>query len=179
MAAEPLIRTATADDLPAIRDVYRRASLTNESDREWIEAGSRRTAFYTNIPPGRYTFRVKAANNDGVWNEDGARLVIVVTPPFWATVWFRLALGGGAVALEVGEVTTRATDRGGRGLRLDFLDLAGAGERGGIGAVAAAGDHGGDVRAGAQPQLLQRCRVDHAPPDMRACSLRMPPSQRS
>ncbi len=40
-------------------------------DRGWTEAGARRTAYYTNIPPGRYTFRVQAANNDGLWNTDG------------------------------------------------------------------------------------------------------------
>ena len=43
-------------------------------DKDWTEAGTRRTAYYTNIPPGRYTFRVQAANNDGLWNIDGAAL---------------------------------------------------------------------------------------------------------
>ena len=41
-------------------------------DHKWTEAGQRRTAYYTNIPPGHYTFRVQAANNDGVWNTAGA-----------------------------------------------------------------------------------------------------------
>ena len=41
-------------------------------DHGWTEAGARRTAYYTNIPPGRYTFRVQAANNDGLWNTEGA-----------------------------------------------------------------------------------------------------------
>ena len=58
-------------------------------DEGWIESGTRRQVQYTNIPPGRYTFRVKAANNDGVWNEDGVALRLTVTPPFWQTWWFR------------------------------------------------------------------------------------------
>jgi len=60
-------------------------------DDDWIEAGHARTAAYTNVPPGEYTFRVKAANADGVWNEDGASIRVIVEPPFWATWWFRIA----------------------------------------------------------------------------------------
>lgn len=56
-------------------------------DEEWVDAGSRRTAFYTNIPPGDYVFKVKAANNDGRWNEQGARINIKVLPPFWKSPW--------------------------------------------------------------------------------------------
>ena len=41
-------------------------------DRAWVDAGSRRTAYYTRLPPGSYTFRVIASNNDGIWNETGA-----------------------------------------------------------------------------------------------------------
>jgi signal transduction histidine kinase/DNA-binding response OmpR family regulator len=59
-------------------------------DAEWIEAGSRRTAFYTQVPPGRYTFRVIASNNDGVWNEDGANLDLRLAPRFRETGMFRL-----------------------------------------------------------------------------------------
>jgi signal transduction histidine kinase/sugar lactone lactonase YvrE len=54
----------------------------------WVEAGTRRTAFFSKIPPGEYTFRVLAANEDGVWNETGASLAFVVHPPFWMTWWF-------------------------------------------------------------------------------------------
>jgi diguanylate cyclase (GGDEF)-like protein len=57
-------------------------------DREWIEAGTRRTAFYTNIPPGRYTFRVTACNNDGVWNLEGDSLRFRLRPSFRQTPWF-------------------------------------------------------------------------------------------
>jgi signal transduction histidine kinase/ligand-binding sensor domain-containing protein len=63
-------------------------------DQDWIEAGNRRYANYTHIPPGEYIFRVKGANNDGVWNEVGASIKIIITPPYWQTWWFRLlALG--------------------------------------------------------------------------------------
>ena len=59
-------------------------------DEEWVDAGTRRRAAYTNIPPGRYTFRVKGANEDGVWNEQGTALRVYIAPPWWATWWFRL-----------------------------------------------------------------------------------------
>lgn len=57
-------------------------------DREWVEAGARREAFYTNIPPGNYVFRVAAANNDGVWNETGAAFSFRLNPHFYQTYWF-------------------------------------------------------------------------------------------
>lgn len=57
-------------------------------DREWVEAGTRRTAYYSSVPPGRYTFTVIAANSDGVWNTTGRSLAVVVLPPFYRTWWF-------------------------------------------------------------------------------------------
>ncbi len=57
-------------------------------DRGWIDAGSRRTAYYTSLPAGAYRFRVLAANNDGVWNEGGAEVSFAVLPPFYQTLWF-------------------------------------------------------------------------------------------
>ncbi len=60
---------------------------------EWIDIGSRRSAFFTNIDPGEYLFRVRGSNNDGVWNEAGASVRIVILPPWWATVWFRMFAG--------------------------------------------------------------------------------------
>ena len=61
-------------------------------DRDWQDAGTRREAFYTELGPGKYRFRVIACNNNGVWNEAGAALDFVIAPAFYQTVWFR-ALG--------------------------------------------------------------------------------------
>ncbi len=61
-------------------------------DRGWIEAGSRRAAFYTNLPPGSYRFRVMAANNDGVWNNAGASVALRLLPHFYQSWWFYSAL---------------------------------------------------------------------------------------
>ncbi|MCL4705523.1 sigma 54-interacting transcriptional regulator [bacterium] len=58
-------------------------------DPDWVQSGTRRFASYTNVDPGEYVFRVKGANSDGVWNEQGAALNIAITPPFWRTWWFR------------------------------------------------------------------------------------------
>lgn len=57
-------------------------------DRDWIEAGTRRIAYYTNVPGGRYRFQVIAANHDGVWNQSGVTLSVVVGTPFYDTYWF-------------------------------------------------------------------------------------------
>lgn len=57
-------------------------------DSNWIEARSRRTAFYSYLPAGEYVFKVIAANSDGVWNQEGATIKIIVIPPFWQTLWF-------------------------------------------------------------------------------------------
>ena len=71
-------------------------------DRGWTEAGARRAAYYTNIPPGHYVFRVQAANNDGVWSADSAVLSFELRPHFYQTLWFYallLVLAGGAIAV--------------------------------------------------------------------------------
>jgi signal transduction histidine kinase len=70
-------------------------------DRTWTEAGARRTAYYTNIPPGKYTFRVQAANNDGVWNSDGAALGFQLRPHFYQTAWFYVLLAAAVAGLVV------------------------------------------------------------------------------
>ncbi len=57
-------------------------------DPRWTEAGPRRAAYYTNIPPGNYRFRVQASNADGVWNETGATLAFALAPHFYRTPWF-------------------------------------------------------------------------------------------
>jgi len=56
-------------------------------DKGWIQNGTNRTAHYTNVPPGDYTFHVQAANSDGIWNREGASIKIIITPPWWRTWW--------------------------------------------------------------------------------------------
>jgi signal transduction histidine kinase len=57
-------------------------------DEEWIDGGRERTARYAQLPYGNFEFRVIAANRDGVWNTVGARVPVIVVPPFWRTRWF-------------------------------------------------------------------------------------------
>jgi signal transduction histidine kinase/ligand-binding sensor domain-containing protein len=72
------------------------------ADHDWVEAGTRRTAYYSHVSPGEYTFKVLAANADGVWNLTGASLRITVLPPFWRTWWFMaLVVLGIAAAMVV------------------------------------------------------------------------------
>jgi len=78
------------------RSVYRLEGY----DSEWRDAGNQQLAFYSKLPAGQYTFRVKAANNNGVWNEEGASIKINILPPWWKTTWayimyFILLIGGG------------------------------------------------------------------------------------
>jgi signal transduction histidine kinase/FixJ family two-component response regulator len=70
---------------------------------EWIDAGARRTAYYTGLPPGEYKFHVIASNDDGVWNEEGATLRFVLEPHYYETTWFK-ALCAGLVLLIAGLV---------------------------------------------------------------------------
>jgi signal transduction histidine kinase len=62
-------------------------------DRDWHEAGTRRQAFYTDLPPGKYSFRVIASNSDGVWNDSAAKLDFYVAPAYYQTNWFRALCG--------------------------------------------------------------------------------------
>lgn len=64
-------------------------------DKGWIDAGPRRTAFYSRLPAGTYQFHVIACNNDGLWNTEGASLAFTVAPFFWQTWWF---VGAGSLA---------------------------------------------------------------------------------
>ncbi len=68
-------------------------------DRDWRDAGTRRQAFYSNLPPRRYTFRVKACNGSGVWNEAGASLDFFVAPAYYQTNWFRFFCVAAFIAL--------------------------------------------------------------------------------
>jgi signal transduction histidine kinase len=77
----------TAGSLTIPERVHFRYKLDG-SDREWQDVGNRREALYTNLGPGRYTFRVVASNNDGVWNNTGAVTNFTITPAFYQTKWF-------------------------------------------------------------------------------------------
>jgi ligand-binding sensor domain-containing protein/signal transduction histidine kinase len=67
-------------------------------DKDWSKPSLERKASYTNLDPGTYTFRVKASNADGTWNEEGASMTLIIAPPWWATWWAR----GGLIALLLG-----------------------------------------------------------------------------
>jgi len=70
------------------RNTY--AYMMKNLDNKWIKAGEDHRARYPSLPPGEYIFMVKAANNDGVWQDEPATLVITIVPPFWQQWWFRM-----------------------------------------------------------------------------------------
>lgn len=80
-------------------------------ENDWIDAGNTRVARYSRLPHGEYTFRVTAANEDGLWNETGASFAVIVLPPFWRTTWFMTASVGTVLALIVGIVYVISTQR--------------------------------------------------------------------
>jgi signal transduction histidine kinase/ligand-binding sensor domain-containing protein len=65
----------------------RYAYMLEGVSRDWIETGNRRFVPFSNLPPGEYTFKVKGSNNDGIWNESGPSLKIIIKPPWWRTTW--------------------------------------------------------------------------------------------
>jgi signal transduction histidine kinase/ligand-binding sensor domain-containing protein/DNA-binding response OmpR family regulator len=69
-------------------------------DKDWNYVGAKRTATYTNLDPGEYIFQVKASNDDGIWNETGTSIRLIITPPYWQTWWFR----AGAALLLIGSI---------------------------------------------------------------------------
>ena len=95
------------------------AYMLKNYDEDWIAAGTQRTALYPRLPPGAYVFRVKAANSDGVWNEEGASIRVVITPAWWQTWWFRLL----AAALAICLLTAAYRYRVGRLLEMERLRL--------------------------------------------------------
>ncbi|MEO6734690.1 MAG: two-component regulator propeller domain-containing protein [Ferruginibacter sp.] len=56
-------------------------------DKNWVSAGKEHSAYYANIPPGEYVFKVRASNNDGIWNKEGRSIRVVVAPPFWRSYY--------------------------------------------------------------------------------------------
>ena len=91
----PLIRDLqidyTALSLVAPEKILFRYKLEGR-DRDWQEAGNRRQAFYNDLAPGNYRFRVIASNNSGVWNETGAYVDFTIAPAYYQTAWFRITV---------------------------------------------------------------------------------------
>ncbi|MGN6482414.1 sensor histidine kinase [Luteibacter sp.] len=105
-----IVYTATSLSMPErVRFRYRMDGI----DRHWRDAGADREAVYTDPPPGRYLFRVSAANEDGVWNEQGAAIGIDVAPAFYQTAWFAviLAVAGAAIVWILVLVRMRRVER--------------------------------------------------------------------
>jgi signal transduction histidine kinase/ligand-binding sensor domain-containing protein len=82
-------------------------------DRNWLDAGTVRVASYTSLPPGQYRFRVRAQNNDGIWNETGAELSFYILPPIYKRWWFYLLvlLAVAALAGAIFHVRLQAVQR--------------------------------------------------------------------
>ena len=100
----------TALSLTAPEKVRFRVRLAG-FDRDWVEMAGNRSARYTQVPPGRYDFRVRACNNDGVWNEAGAGVALDVAPFWWQTVWFRVGVVVLAAATGAGVIRMRQARR--------------------------------------------------------------------
>src|SRR3984957_6075556 len=92
----PLVRDLTIDytalSFVAPEKVLFRYKLEGH-DRDWQNVGARRQAFYNDLPPGNYRFRVAACNNSGVWNEAGSFLDFSIAPAYYQTTWFRVSCG--------------------------------------------------------------------------------------
>ena len=96
-------------------------------DHDWIEARHRRVAYYQRLPPGEFTFRVSACNEDGVWSEAVTPLAVTVLPHFWETTWFLAVLSVAVVGVLAGAV--RLVERRKYRLRLARLETQHAVER--------------------------------------------------
>lgn len=70
----------------------RYAYMMEPRDDDWLQLGAKRDINFSQLSPNTYTLRIKASNNDGVWNEEGTSIRLIVHPPFYATIWFRLLL---------------------------------------------------------------------------------------
>lgn len=107
----------TAPNLSVPQRVRFRYKLEGMDD-DWQDAGTRREAFYTNLRPGHYRFRVIACNNDGVWNDVGAFVDFTIAPAWFQTVWFEalcvlvaMAIVWSIYALRLRQVTVQIQER--------------------------------------------------------------------
>ncbi len=108
---------AALDFRNPIKNKY--AYILEGFDEEWTNTDGRlRYVTYTNLNPGEYNFRVKGSNNDGIWNETGASLKLIVNPPWWAT-WWAYALYGIIIILIV--VTVREYDLNRQRLKQELI----------------------------------------------------------
>ncbi len=80
---------------------YRLDGFHKHEENEWHTVGNRRTAYFTNVPAGTYTFKVQGSNNDGVWSTESASVKITVAPFFYETTWFRVLAGSSLLGLIV------------------------------------------------------------------------------
>lgn len=90
-------------------------------DLKWIDVGPRRTAYYTKLPPGNYTFRVNACNSDGIWNETGASFPFYLKPYFYQTWWFYTIVGVVILILALGIYRLRTRQLTRRKMELERL----------------------------------------------------------
>ena len=90
-------------------------------DKNWNEVGDQRFATFTNLDPGKYTFRVRAANSDGIWSGTGTTLNIHILPPLWKTAWFRTLIIVMVLALIIGVYYVRIRSVNARNLRLAMI----------------------------------------------------------
>jgi signal transduction histidine kinase len=71
------------------------------AEEDWVEAGTSRSVNYNHLQPGPYHFRVQACNNDGIWNDQGASLALIILPHFWQTWWFKALCVAAVILLFV------------------------------------------------------------------------------
>lgn len=78
----------SAMNVSSVNNTY--AYIMDGFDKEWVYTKNRRFVSYTELPAGSYTFKIKCANSDGVWSSSLRKLTVIISPPFWKTLWFRI-----------------------------------------------------------------------------------------
>jgi signal transduction histidine kinase len=136
-------------------------------DRDWVYFGTRRYASYPHLEPGEYVFRVKGSNNDGVWNEEGTSIAVIITPPWWRRWWFTVffwvtivgAIGGSIRYVEMKKLKRtierleqeRALERERARISQDLHDDIGAS----LSRIALFSEAAKEEASGASPRLLE------------------------